>query len=327
MPFDEDELAKAVDAVGPVAAKCTVPLSLIKGSPDGPPLDYATGVLVQVGDDARIFTAAHFTDDGVDRTDRSIAAVTERGRVLLSGAEIFGTLMPPSGNRLPDDTVDAALLKLKPETADALRSSGLEFLQHDQIAVDFPVTATSPVVLFGYPISRREETGKVVYHDALPALLKRLRRADGSDARHEILLSYPGPGTWAYNHHGYPIRPDPADGLSGGGIWEYRPRVRLIGIQHTWGGEDQIVMGTSTAVYFIYWKADRERTRSSAPVVVPEPPAPAPENDAIATPRSEPVEGDDRVLQILIGVGAVAMIGYVLVRAARALLSAAKKRK
>lgn len=251
--------------------KATIPLF---AELDGEWMNWATGVLLQVGDKHFILTAAHVFDAfpmrpiPVNITDGVVGnSLFPVGDVTLRRSP---TAMP--GRRLKDDPFDICVCDISNETADKIvAGQQFRFLELKEAEPWGENDTHGWYMVLGFPTKLNEE-------DVGPNVLGSVGCAYGTfiylgergmnPLKHhvpdvQILMDY-GPDTTC-DDDGKSVSPPPPYGMSGGGMWRVADRginmsdwttqdLKLIGIQSSVVKKEQVLKGTRIehALGFIY---------------------------------------------------------------------------
>jgi hypothetical protein len=188
----------------------TVPVYL-EAQPE--PEHIGSGILMRIGDERFLFTAAHVAD------------LRSRGALYLGGESfpirLAGTIthsVPPQGDRRRDN-IDAAVLHL-PATVNAhLRDH--EFLGLEDIDLGLALHHDDYFLVAGYPVTKQRFRRDASTIDAYLYPFVAVSRTDDAYASHDptvhVLLGFRKKDMWRRDI-GRSSAPD-LYGMSGGGIW------------------------------------------------------------------------------------------------------------
>lgn len=216
------------------------------------PEHIGSGILIRIGDEHFMFTAAHVAD------------FRSSGALYLGGESfpirMFGTVThtkPPHGDRLRDK-VDAALIHLSEETTRHLQAH--EFLSIGELDVASMPRHDDYYLVAGYPCTQQRFVSNTGMIEALLYPFVAVSKLEASytdislDPNHHILLGFSKKEMWRRDR-GRVTAPD-LYGISGGGIWwlpDYTgphcdwPRLHALAIEWHVDSRRQ-VLGTRISV-------------------------------------------------------------------------------
>ncbi len=221
-----------------------------------------TGVLFGIGERAFVITASHvFTLlQRAMRARLPILVPTGKPGVPFLRLDRVGGYysVDPKVAGQPDDPLDIALLELSPPMGDAL-GRHMHFLHMPELDMDDPSAVESQYLTFGYPhllLDQRDDAGQLIY-TPLHLISRAYRGQRGVlptyAAEAEIAVDF-FPDS-ARDSEGKAIALPNPKGASGCGIWRivrddddydrWAPALlRLVGIEHTWNHEANVLRGT-----------------------------------------------------------------------------------
>lgn len=233
------------------------------GEQDGKQIQCGSGVLLQVGGQHFVLTAAHVLDLLLVHSIPLFLMPGEAGKKLISltGAVFYSSEMPSSRSR-NDDVMDVGFVELTAPTASEL-VPGKTFLRLKDIDVRDPFYPKSWYLTAGYPsevnvsdYDRRTHTSTLLAYASWPYygergfpdyfrqefdLFVHYMRNDSTEGDENVLASVPEP-----------------EGVSGCGMWRlasadkpiesWNPDdIRLIGIQRSWSKKFETLRGVRVA--------------------------------------------------------------------------------
>lgn len=218
----------AVPALNPVLLRRTV---VVVEYGDQGPVDHGTGILLKIGGDHLVVTAAHVIK-GKAITKLQLVATDSPSNLLLEPSE--GDMM---GGELNEE-LDIGFLRIKPEVVDRLK--GREFISLEDLDI-FPVNLSSDLIFFfgmaetqhGLEGGNVHSYGSFTYLDTVDV------DYDWTQPGHRpLLLEFPYPETVTNSFTlQETLLPDPY-GMSGGGLWRvsfsgggvWHPDPKLVGV-------------------------------------------------------------------------------------------------
>lgn len=251
---------KFADAAKALARERTLPLFAVRR---GPPVQIGSAVLVDVGGDGLLLTAAHVVDLVAEtRGEAGLATPGARDgeEIIPTGTvRVHRSPLPASGKR-EHDMLDVAWIELSSEHAERLRRGGrYRFTRLHEIDVTGGA-AGSGYLVYGYPAAcasldeeaKSSRSGDLSYftHEPRGGLPKGVK---DFDPELQLLLTYERAAN--RGSLGELVEAPRPEGVSGGGLWRLSrgPRdlltwslddFRLAGVQYAWSGDDEYVRGT-----------------------------------------------------------------------------------
>lgn len=254
-----DDMAGLLEQVMDVARQRigTRTVTLFLGSQQRP-IQYGTGVLLQVADEHFVLTAAHVTDPAATGGPFTmcLGGFAEPHDVIpLPGAGFLFTPMPKSGKR-DDDYRDTSIIYLTSDTADRVRTSGLEFTTTRDLDAFTVGGFEHPYVVCGYPRALSIDHGDAgIESGEFLAVTGRKDPVAGElhrfNDRTEFVLSFDH--RHALDRHLKRVSVPHPRGISGCGVWRLTVagpdfpnnlRIDLVGIQHTYNAERKLLRCT-----------------------------------------------------------------------------------
>jgi hypothetical protein len=220
---------------------------------DPAPEHIGSGVLVRVGPERFLFTAAHVADF---RKKGQLYIGGESYPIRLSG-NVFHTVAP-AGDRARDP-IDAAVVHLSSDVVANLGDH--EFLDIGELDIGSASRVDDYFLVAGFPCTKQrfvqQESTIEAFLYPFVALSKQSHsyKAEALDDEHHILLSFNKKEMWRRDL-GRVTAPNPY-GISGGGIWwlpEYTGRTlgmpRLHALATEWHtGSRRQILGTRVGVF------------------------------------------------------------------------------
>jgi hypothetical protein len=254
------QLAAALhEKCGPIAFNFTVP---IFRETESKAINFGSGVLVDIDSKPVLLTAGHVLDEILNSSEVIGVSTGERGTQgvqLLYGRYV--TNIPPGTKRSADDYLDAGVLLLRKDVAEALAG---RFVTQKLLETNDDELEGNLYLVLGFSSSRKKTNwfkqtaqAEATSYATSVYRLSRGKPKDYSPST-EILIDY------SKRHNFSPslqkvMAPDPV-GMSGCGIWRmFTPgsrnatspehAMRLVGISHTWCKKLGIIRGTRVSVF------------------------------------------------------------------------------
>jgi len=205
--------------------------------PSGTLESIGSAILLRVGDEALVLSAAHVLDHATETSPLYIGS--HDSGVLLQG-RWFRTPLPESGQR-EDDRVDVGCARLLAKAVDSFDHTC--FLASAELAPHRILSPGDHVVLSGYPCTKQRWAGKLEREASLYAVIAECSPVEdygtlGVDRSHAVVLGFDK--RRVRTRHGPATAPD-LWGVSGGGLWilrrpgpEQPPAPLLAGIAIEW---------------------------------------------------------------------------------------------
>lgn len=223
-------------------------------------------ILFQFNSSYYLFSNAHVLADNM--LGETFLLLKDNMSATLGG-QIYFTRMPATNNR-NDDTLDIAIIKLKPELADMMLNSGYQFLNYSQVETGVTLIRGNILLLAGYPATKTQvdyQTNKLKFSPLVvrtTPFLKDLKNISFPKEFHHI-ATFPRKSFQESTTRIQIAAPQPY-GISGSGLWilakdsDTNIHPILIGILSEYHENRSIVISTKIDLFIDLLKQKFDNT-------------------------------------------------------------------